>query len=187
MRVMSEIAERYAVVAGRFTDRVAGMSPHLWEASSPCAGWKARDVVAHVVDTHNRVLASLDQSDPAAAGPDDDLPQLWVTATDSLNAALCDQATAQKTVGGMFGEQSFEMLVGRLLCADTLLHSWDLARATGQELPPNDGLSTYVLGLAKDGLIQPALRDGNTFGEELVLAPGADPMDQLAAYTGRQP
>ena len=33
---------------------------------------------------------------------------------------------------GMFGEQTFESLVGRLVCSDTLIHTWDLARATGQ-------------------------------------------------------
>jgi uncharacterized protein (TIGR03086 family) len=183
MRAMSEIAERYAVVAGRFTDRVAGMSPHLWEASSPCAGWKARDVVAHVVDTHNRVLASLDQSDPAAAGPDDDLPQLWVTATDSLNAALCDQATAQKTVGGMFGEQSFEMLVGRLLCADTLLHSWDLARATGQdEVLDPDAVAKTLEFLTP---IDDALRRPGGFAAKIEPAAGADAQTRLLNFSGR--
>jgi hypothetical protein len=40
---------------------------------------------------------------------------------------------ASQTVAGTFGEQSFESLVGRLLCADTLVHTWDLARAAGQE------------------------------------------------------
>ena len=43
-----------------------------------------------------------------------------------------------------------------ILSMELLVHAWDFARATGQELPANDGLSTYVLGLAKDGLIQPA-------------------------------
>jgi hypothetical protein len=36
-------------------------------------------------------------------------------------------------------------------------------------------------------LIQPALRNGDAFGEEVPVGPGADPMDQLVAYTGRQP
>ncbi len=70
---------------------------------------------------------------------------------------------------------------------ELLVHAWDFARATGQELPGNDGLATYVLGLAKDGLIQPALRDGDAFGDEVAVGPDADPMAQLTAYTGRQP
>ncbi len=84
------------------------------------------------------------------------------------------------------GEISAEV-ASRILSMELLVHAWDFARATGQELPPNAGLCAYVLGLAQDGLIQPALRDGENFAEEIVLSPGADPMDQLVAYTGRRP
>ena len=70
---------------------------------------------------------------------------------------------------------------------ELLVHAWDYARATGQGLPSNDGLSTYVLGLARDGLIEPALRNGDAFGEEVPTGPAADPMAQLVAYTGREP
>jgi hypothetical protein len=34
-----------------------------------------------------------------------------------------------------------------------LVHAWDFAQATGQEPPRMDGLSSYVLGLAKDSRI----------------------------------
>ncbi len=78
-------------------------------------------------------------------------------------------------------------LVSRILSMELLVHAWDDARATGQELPSNDGLSTYVLGLARDALIQPALRNGDAFGEEVPVRPDADPMAQLVAYSGREP
>ncbi len=78
-------------------------------------------------------------------------------------------------------------VASRILSMELLVHAWDFARATGQEIPANDGLCTYVLALAKDGLIQPALRDGESFAAEVVTAAGADPMDELVAYTGRRP
>lgn len=78
-------------------------------------------------------------------------------------------------------------VASRILSMELLVHAWDYAQATGQDLPRVDGLSTYVLGLAQDGLIQPALRDGDNFGDEIVLGADADPMDRLVAYTGRQP
>jgi hypothetical protein len=31
------------------------------------------------------------------------------------------------------------------------------------------------------------MRDGENFADEIVLSSGADPMDQLVAFTGRQP
>ena len=47
--------------------------------------------------------------------------------------ACDDPELSSKTISGTFGEQPFESLVSRLLCADTLFHTWDLARATGQD------------------------------------------------------
>jgi uncharacterized protein (TIGR03086 family) len=76
-----------------------------------------------------------------------------------------------------------EMACG-ILSMEFLVHAWDFARATGQSVPANDGLSTYVLGLAH-GLIQPSFRDGDNFGDELSAGEGAAPMDRLIAYTGR--
>jgi hypothetical protein len=54
-------------------------------------------------------------------------------------------------------------------------------------LPANDRLSTYVLGLARDGLFQPSWRNGDMVADEITLAAGADPLEQLVAYTGRRP
>jgi len=53
-------------------------------------------------------------------------------------------------------------------------------------VPANDGLSTYVLGLAH-GLVRPAFRgEGQGFGEELPADEADGPMEQLLAFTGRQ-
>jgi hypothetical protein len=42
---MSEIAERYRRVAGRFTDTARAVPDGAWENPAPCDGWVARDVV----------------------------------------------------------------------------------------------------------------------------------------------
>ena len=74
-----------------------------------------------------------------------------------------------------------------ILSMEFLVHTWDFAAATGRTVPANDGLSTYVLGLAH-GLIRPSFRgEGQGFGDELPAGDGAGPMEQLLAYTGRQP
>jgi uncharacterized protein (TIGR03086 family) len=73
-----------------------------------------------------------------------------------------------------------------ILPMEFLVHAWDFARATGHQIPTSDGLATYVLGLAHS-LIQPALRNGDAFAEEVPVGADADPMARLAAYTGREP
>jgi len=74
-----------------------------------------------------------------------------------------------------------------ILSMEFLVHAWDFAQATGHTVPANDGLSTYVLGLAH-GLIRPSFRgEGQGFAEELPAGDDAGPMEQLLAFTGRQP
>ena len=83
----------------------------------------------------------------------------------------------------MFGEQPFESLVGRLLCADTLIHTWDLARATGQD----DRLDEEAAERALDFLtpIDDAIRGPGGFAPKLKAPPGADARARLLAFTGR--
>jgi uncharacterized protein (TIGR03086 family) len=180
---VTEVSDRYAVVAGRFADHLKGVPPQSWNAMSPCTEWTATDVVVHVINTHRRVLAALDQSDPEVVGPGDDLAVSWDAATGAVRAALADPGQATKTVAGMFGEQPFESLVGRLLCADTLIHTWDLARATGQDesLDPS-AVSEAVAFLTP---IDESIRRPGGFGPRIEPTPDADTQTRLLNFAGR--
>jgi hypothetical protein len=61
-------------------------------------------------------------------------------------------------IGGMFGEQSFESVVGRLVCTDLLVHTWDLARATDHDEQLDPGAITTsreFLAAIDDGIRSP--------------------------------
>jgi uncharacterized protein (TIGR03086 family) len=104
-----------------------------WDAPTPCTDWDVRSLVFHVIDTHGRVAATLTGSDPPEVAREGDLAAQWSLASASIAESLDDPERSSKAISGMFGEQPFESLVGRLLCTDTLFHTWDLARATGQD------------------------------------------------------
>ncbi len=182
---MSEISDRYATIAGGFAARVAGVPADRWSAPSPCEDWTARDVVTHVVNTHRRVLATVNGTQPETVGPDDDLVARWADATAEISRALADETVASTTVGGMFGEQTFESLVGRLLCADTLVHTWDLARATGQDERLDAAAARRALEFLTP--IDEAIRRPGGFGPKIELPAGADEQARLLAFCGRQP
>jgi uncharacterized protein (TIGR03086 family) len=133
---------------------------------------------------HRRVLAALDGSEAQEPARDEDLVAAFQSASQAVDAALADPRRATKTVSGIFGEQPFEQLVGRLLCADTLIHSWDLARATGQD----DQLDTDAATKALEFLmpIDDAIRRPGGFGPKLVPPPDADVQTKLLAFTGRR-
>src|ERR671916_324336 len=49
---MSDIADRYDRLAADFASTIAAVPDDAWSSPSPCEGWTARDVVAHLVDNH---------------------------------------------------------------------------------------------------------------------------------------
>jgi uncharacterized protein (TIGR03086 family) len=180
---MSEVSERYRVIADGFEQRLRGIAPDSWSAPSPCTEWTARDVVVHVISTHRRVRGSLDESEPVEVDAAGDLEPQWVAARRAVDSALADPELAEKTIGGMFGEQPFESLVGRLLCADTLVHTWDLARATGQ----SERLDPNGVARASDFLspIDEAIRRPGGFAAKIPPAEGADAQTAFLNFCGR--
>jgi len=68
---------------------------------------------------------------------------------------------------------------------ELLVHAWDFAQAMNQAITVDDALSTYVLERGRS-LITPQMRDGSNFAEEIEVAPEADSLTRLAAFTGRK-
>jgi hypothetical protein len=74
---MTEAGDRYRWRADAFEALINRTAPERWTSPSPCEGWLARDVVAHVVDYSGHVLGEragmsdvpvfADFDDPAAA------------------------------------------------------------------------------------------------------------------------
>lgn len=180
---MTEISERYARVADSFTARVRSVTDEQWTLPTPCSEWTVRDLVGHVVGVHRRVFATLRGTEPEEVPASGDLTEPWTNASKAIAEALDDPAQASKVVGGLFGEQPFESLVGRLLCADTLIHTWDLARATNQEERLDPGAVAKAMEFLDP--IDEAIRRPGGFGPKLEPAPDADQQGRLLAFCGR--
>jgi uncharacterized protein (TIGR03086 family) len=182
---MTDISDRYERVAGGFTARLAGVDAERWGEQSPCTDWDARGVVTHVIRTHRAVLSRLDGGEPDEVDPDGDLAAQWADASGAVVAALEDPELAAFVVGGMFGEQSFESLVGRLVCSDTLVHTWDLARATGQD----ETLDPESVARSQEFLlpIDEAIRRPGGFAAKIEPDEGADEQTRFLNFCGRRP
>jgi uncharacterized protein (TIGR03086 family) len=180
---MSEVSERYETIAGGFTARLNGIGEDQWSLQTPCTEWVVRDLVVHVVNTHRRVFASAEGSEPIDADASGDIAGQWRAASGAIREALADETMASKVVGGMFGEQSFESLVGRLLCTDTLVHTWDLARATGQD----EVLNETAVARASEFLapMDEAIRRPGGFAAKLAPDPSADSQKAFLNFCGR--
>lgn len=129
-------AEEYREIAGRFTALVEGVpDERTWDRRSPVPEWTARDVVGHLVEWFPAFLAGgAGVALPEGPRVDEDPVAAWRTTSDAVQALLDDPATAGRTLSNPhLGELDVPTAVSRFFTADVFMHTWDLARATGQD------------------------------------------------------
>lgn len=95
---------------------------------------------------------------------------------------LGDEVRASILVGGMFGDPPFEALVGRLVCAESIIHTWDLAPATGQD-EQDDPVAVSKVWESLILLDHAIRRRG--FGAKIAPAQGADAQTEFLNFCGR--
>jgi len=180
---VSEASERYSRIANGFGARVAGISDDKWSARTPCTEWTVRELVGHVVAVHRNVVAGLDASAPPPPATDHDLVAAWHAATAEVEAALADPGRASAPVSGRFAPMPLEEMIGRLLCSDTLVHTFDLARATGQseELDAPGVSYAFTMLLPADE----AIRGPGSFGPKIDPPAGASEQTRFLCFLGR--
>jgi uncharacterized protein (TIGR03086 family) len=115
--------------------------------------------------------------------PDGNLAEQWTAASAAVMDAVTDSEQASKTVGGMFGEQPFETLVGRLVCANTLVHTWDLARAIGVDEQLDPDAVTHCAGFLTP--IDESIRRPGGFGTRIDPPSDADEQTRFLNFCGR--
>ena len=76
-----------------------------------------------------------------------------------------------------------EQMVGRIMCSDVLVHTWDLARATGQDETLNaEAVEGTFSGLKP---MDAMIRQPGIFGPKLESPEGADLQTQMLCFLGR--
>ena len=183
---MSEIAERYRKVAAGFSRRVDGVAPDGWDVPAPCEGWMARDVVSHLVGWVPSLFFERWDIDWQPGPPvTDDPAAAWRVLDRSVQAALDDPAVAKKEAETQMGTRTFEQTFDMIGTGDVLIHTWDLARATGQdETLDADEVRRMFAGMEP---MEEAIRNSGHFGARVEVPDDADDQTKLLAFTGRNP
>jgi uncharacterized protein (TIGR03086 family) len=180
-------AEEHRRIAAGFTRRVMGVGPGGWDAPAPVEGWTARDVVRHLVEWFPPFLragAGIDlekgpsvDSDPVAA---------WQVHSQAVQTLLDDPSTAGRVLSNRHtGELPLDEAVDRFYTADVFMHTWDLARATGQDesLDP-DKCVELLTGMEP---FEEAMRASGQYGPRVDVPDDADIQTRLLAFIGRNP
>ena len=185
--MMTSSADEHRRVAGLFTERVHGVREDAWDAPAPCPGWVARDVVRHLVEWFPAFLTA-GTGIVLAQGPsvDEDPVAAWSVHSTAVQDLLDDPATAEKVLKNRHvGEVALPQAVDMFYTSDVFLHTWDLARATGQDERLDPAKCAQMLA----GMLpmDEALRSSGHYGPRVEVPVDADPQTQLLAFIGRRP
>lgn len=163
------------------------ISPDQLDAPTPCDGWNVRDLIAHMcgpLAAISHMAETGEVADPTQSVVGDDQIATWNACRQSVLGSL-DRPGATETVGEFwFGESSINDILDFALW-DPLVHSWDLAVATGQKHAVTDEI--VATGRA---VVEPnaeMLRGGGMMADPVALSPDASAKDQFLALTGRDP
>lgn len=183
--VEMSVLERYRAAAATFTDRVHGTRD--WDAPTPVVEWRARDVVGHLTTwLPALVSAGSAVTFDAVPSPQEDPVGAW-TATDVQVRALFDEPASDEMTFSHehIGTLPLPAMLDQYFTSDVVFHTWDLARATGQD----DRLDEEFIAGALEGMSARAdmIRASGQFGEQQPEPPGATVQDQFLAFIGRDP
>ena len=183
---MSESADRYRRIADGFTARVEAVPEDAWDRPAPCEGWVARDVVGHLVEWvpgYFQAFAGIDLG--AMPSVDTDPAGAWAALDLALRTQLDDPVIATQEFDSPPGRMTVEAAIDALCAGDLLVHTWDVARATGldERLDPDE------VHRALEGMLpmDEALRSSGHYGPRVPVPDDADEQTKLIAFTGRQP
>jgi uncharacterized protein (TIGR03086 family) len=178
-------ADRHRQIAGGFTDRVLAAAD--WDAPAPVPGWTARDVVAHLTDWFPAFLAAgagveLRRGPGVAVDP----VATWQVHVDAVQELLDDPATVNRRFRNAHtGELPLDAAIDRFYTTDVFMHTWDLARATGQ----NDRLDPAHCAELLAGMLpmEDLIRSSGQYGPPVPVPADADPQTRLLGFIGRDP
>jgi uncharacterized protein (TIGR03086 family) len=169
---------------------VAAVRDDQWELPTPCGDWTVRDLVHHIAGG-NRFFADILTGAPPPPVPrrpsdfdlGDDLVAAYRRGAEALLAACRRPGFLDETVTVPIGQMPAVAAV-RLRLVETMVHSWDLARAIRVPVAFPDEL--VADGVSFTGAWLSKVPPGRTpFGPPQPVGADATPLDRLAAQLGR--
>jgi uncharacterized protein (TIGR03086 family) len=179
MSTQLDPAEEHRSIAARFAAIADKASPGDWDSPSPVPEWSARDVVGHLVEWLpgflGRDLPTVDLADPAAA---------WRARAEEIQR-LIEESGDELMQNRHVGELRLADAIDRFYTSDVFMHSWDLARALGQEPDLDEARSAELLAGMEQ--MEEVLRSSGQYGAPVEVPAGASVQDRLMAFIGRDP
>lgn len=180
-------AADHRAVAGTFTALVNSAAAEAWDQQSPVPEWRARDVVGHLVEWLPGFLESgAGIVLPKGPSATEDPVGAWTHHVTAVQALLDDPATAEAVLSNPhLGDLPLDQAIERFYTGDVFLHTWDLAKATGQAVAlDEDRCAAMLAGMEP---MDEMLRASGQYGPQVAVPLDASAQDRLMGFIGRDP
>ena len=166
---------------------VAAVRSDQLDAPTPCTDWTLRELLSHtvgVVSSMGLAAQGLEPCNPNDFPLGADLGVQFRTEADrTIKAWRARGLDGEMNVGA--GPMPAAVAFGINL-ADTTTHSWDIARASGQDGEAPDDVARAALDFAQS-FVDDNVRSFAGFGAPVAVPETATPTQQLVAFLGRRP
>jgi len=177
---------------GGLTD---GTTEDRLDDQTPCDEWKVRHLLGHAIGAayvYADVMRGTNEMVPGASPPD--LDRIGSLVGDDHRAAVRGAFAHLRDAGGAVGDLDAPATtfwaegslgwVLRMWANDMLVHCWDLATATGQDLAVTDDLAQAGLDLSYDYVVEVS-RPAGRVGPATEASDSASTFERLLTHYGR--
>jgi uncharacterized protein (TIGR03086 family) len=176
--------ELYRAATARAVEVAEGIAAADLHSPTPCAEWDVQALLDHLVGGTEYLLAAVDGRVPK--------PQAEATAADfragveAVLVAVGEPGAQERTCMSPLG---FEWAVGEAVAGtfmDVLVHTWDLARATGQDDRLDPALVDACIAMFLPEMPERG-RQAGIIGPAVAVGPDASRQARLLGAMGRTP
>jgi uncharacterized protein (TIGR03086 family) len=151
---------------------------------TPCTEFDVTQLTGHLLKSITALGGMVGADVPDLSRSDDPVEQQVISAArPALDAWRRHGLDGNVPFGG--GEMPAKGACA-ILSLEFLVHAWDYAVAVGHDVEAREPLAEYVLGLAHE-VIRPEQRSRAGFDDPVDVPEDASALDQLIAFTGRNP
>jgi uncharacterized protein (TIGR03086 family) len=163
---------------------VRAIRPDQLTAPTPCRDFDVRGLIDHMLQW-GPALVRASGTTAADIPPDGDPRDRLERQIDQL-AVAWSTPNAWRGMASMGGPQEMPaQMIGAMALGEIVVHGWDLARATGQEIAWDPKLLDFLHGeVAKTAGMG---REVQAYGHEVPVPETATALDRMLGLTGRDP
>jgi len=163
---------------------VRAIRPDQFTAPTPCRDFDVRGLIEHMLQW-GPALAAASRNPVESVPPEGDLRDRLERQIGQLVAAWSTPA-AWQGLTSMGGAQEMPApVIGAMVVGEIVVHGWDLARATGQDVAWDPRLLDFLHDeVAKTAAMG---REVQAYGPEVLVPQTASPLARMLGLTGRNP